>query len=152
MNELLQHEVINGRKGVAIAKVEGNNEDLFFAKGIEAKLEKKKGDVNTIGSIMTGSKTTSAKGTGSMTLYYLTPLFRKYAESWVRTGKDLYFDLLIENDDPESGAGKQSLLLTGVNLDSVILAKLDSDSEGGLEEEVSFTYSGFRYLSHFKER
>ena len=65
---------------------------------------------------MTGHKTTGASGSGSMTLYYLTPLFRSMVKTWKETGQDVYFDMVVENDDQESSAGKQSVLLIGCNL------------------------------------
>ena len=100
---------------------------------------------------MTGHKTTGGNGTGSMTLYYLTPLFRDMIKQWKETGVDVYFDMVVENDDPESSAGKQSVLLIGCNLDSTILAKLDSDSDDPLDEDVDFTFEDFDILTHFTQ-
>ena len=71
-------DTISGREGRAYAKINGNNEELFMAKTIEATVEKAKSEVKAIGRRMTGHKTTGMTGTGSMTLYYLTPLFRSY--------------------------------------------------------------------------
>ena len=111
-------DTISGREGRAYAKINGNNEELFFAKSVEASVEKSKSEVKAIGKRMTGHKTTGANGTGSMTLYYLTPLLRQMLKEWKDTGVDVYFDLVVENDDPASSAGKQSILLMGCNLDS----------------------------------
>lgn len=128
MKTLNSPDTISGKEGRAYAKVDGNNEELFFAKTIEATVEKSKSEVKAIGKRMTGHKTTGGNGTGSMTLHYLSPLFRNMVKTWKQTGKDIYFDMVIENDDQESSAGKQSTLLIGCNLDSVVLAKLDGDS------------------------
>ena len=120
MKTLNAPDTISGREGRAYAKINGNNEELFFAKSVEASVEKSKSEVKAIGKRMTGHKTTGANGTGSMTLYYLTPLFRQMLKEWKDTGADVYFDLVVENDDPASAAGKQSVLLMGCNLDSVV--------------------------------
>ncbi|MEM5780335.1 MAG: phage tail tube protein, partial [Bacillota bacterium] len=66
-----------------------------------------------------------------------------------RTGVDAYFDLVVENDDPSSAAGKQVILLSGVNLDSTVLTKLDGDSDDPLEEDVDFTFEDFEILTGF---
>ena len=129
MKTLNAPDTISGREGRAYAKINGNNEELFFAKSVEASVEKSKSEVKAIGKRMTGHKTTGANGTGSMTLYYLTPLLRQMLKEWKDTGVDVYFDLVVENDDPASSAGKQSILLMGCNLDSVVLTKLDGDSD-----------------------
>lgn len=144
-------DTISGREGRAYAKINGNNEELFFAKSVEASVEKSKSEVKAIGKRMTGHKTTGANGTGSMTLYYLTPLFRQMLKEWKDTGVDIYFDLVIENDDPASSAGKQSILLMGCNLDSVVLAKLDGDSDDPLDEDADFTFENFDILEAFNK-
>ena len=149
MKTLNAPDTISGKEGRAYAKINGNNEELFYAKTIEATVEKSKGEVKSIGKRMTGHKTTGANGSGSMTLYYVTPLFRDMLSNWKTGGGDLYFDLVVENDDPESSAGKQSMLLIGVNLDSVVLAKLDADSDDPLDEDVDFTFEDFDILKAF---
>ena len=149
MKTLNAPDTISGREGRAYAKINGNNEELFFAKSVEASVEKSKSEVKAIGKRMTGHKTTGANGTGSMTLYYLTPLLRQMLKEWKDTGVDVYFDLVVENDDPASSAGKQSILLMGCNLDSVVLTKLDGDSDDALDEDADFTFEDFDILEAF---
>ena len=111
MKTLNAPDTISGKEGRAYAKINGNNEELFYAKTIEANVEKSKSEIKAIGKRMTGHKTTGANGSGSMTLYYMTPLFREMLRQWKETGKDVYFDMVVENDDQESSAGKQTVLL-----------------------------------------
>ncbi|GAE89530.1 hypothetical protein JCM21531_3067 [Acetivibrio straminisolvens JCM 21531] len=59
--------------------------------------------------------------------------------------------MVVENDDPASAAGKQSILLIGVNLDSSILTKLDGDSDDPLDEDVEFTFEDFEILTPFNK-
>ena len=151
MKTLNAPDTISGREGRAYAKINGNNEELFFAKSVEASVEKSKSEVKAIGKRMTGHKTTGANGPGSMTLYYLTPLLRQMLKEWKDTGVDVYFDLVVENDDPASSAGKQSILLMGCNLDSVVLTKLDGDSDDPLEEDADFTFEDFDILEAFNK-
>lgn len=151
MKTLNAPDTISGKEGRAYAKIDGNNEDLFFAKTIESTVEKSKSEVKAIGKRMTGHKTTGGNGTGSMTLYYMTPLFRQMIKQWKETGHDIYFDMVIENDDQESSAGKQSVLLIDCNLDSVVLGKLDGDSDDPLDEDVDFTFEDFDILTPFTQ-
>ena len=149
MAKLKSYDPISGKEGVAYAKINGNNEELFFAKTIEATVEKAKSEIKAIGRRMTGHKTTGLNGTGSMTLYYLTPLFRQMVKQYKDTGVDIYFDLVVENSDPSSSAGKQTTLLMDCNLDSVLLTKLDADSDDPLEEDADFTFEDYDILEEF---
>ena len=151
MRKLHARDTVAGNKGVAYAKINGNNEELFYAKAISASVAKSKSQIKAIGKSMTGHKTTGAEGTGTMTLYYLSPLFRNALQEWKRTGKDLYFDLVITNNDEESAAGEQSVLLIDCNLDETILAQLDGSTEDALEEEAPFTFEDFDILQGFGE-
>ena len=151
MKELNGWNAISGREGRAYAKIDGNNEEMFCAKSVEATVEKSKGQVKAIGKRMVGHKTTGAEGTGSMTIYYITPLFRAKLAEWKATGRDAYFDLVIENDDPDSSAGRQIIRLEGVNLDATVLAKLDGDSDDPLEEDADFTFEDFEILESFQK-
>lgn len=149
MAKLKSFDPISGKEGVAYAKINGNNEELFFAKTIEASVEKAKSEIKAIGRRMTGHKTTGMSGSGKMTLYYLTPLFRQMLKQYKDTGVDIYFDLVVENNDLSSSAGKQTTLLMDCNLDSVVLTKLDGDSDDPLEEDADFTFEDYDILQEF---
>lgn len=149
MNRLASVDTLSGKEGRAYAKINGNNEEMFYARSINAKVEKTKAQVKAIGKRMVGHKTLGAEGTGSMTIYYMSPLFRRLLVEWKRTGVDAYFDMVIENSDPSSSVGTQTVLLSDVNLDSTVLAMLDGDSDDPLQEDVDFTFEDFDILSSF---
>lgn len=151
MKKLNTQDTISGKEGRAYAKINGNNEEMFFAKTVEATVEKSKAEVKAIGRRMVGHKTTGLSGSGSMTLYYMTPLFRSLLKQYKDTGRDVYFDMVVENEDPSSAAGKQTVLLIGCNLDSTILTKLDGDSDDPLDEDVDFTFEDFDILTAFNK-
>lgn len=151
MKEISSMDTLSGKEGRAYAKINGNNEEMFYARSINAKVEKSKGQVKAIGKRMVGHKTTGAEGTGSMTIYYLSPMFREQLAEWKRTGVDAYFDMVVENSDPASSAGTQTVLLSDVNLDSTVLAMLDGDSDDPLQEDVDFTFEDFEILSAFNK-
>ena len=64
MAKLKSFDPISGKEGVAYAKINGNNEELFFVKTIEASVEKAKSEIKAIGRRMTGHKTTGMSGSG----------------------------------------------------------------------------------------
>lgn len=141
-------DAISGQEGRAYVTINGQVEELFIAKSIEATVEKEKAEGKTLGRRGTQTKAIGWKGTGSMTIYYATKLFRQLMLEYMKTGKDTYFNLTIINEDPDSPLGKQTVVLKNVNLDSVILAKIDTDAEF-LDEEISFTFDDADMLDSF---
>ena len=131
--------MISGEKGKAIGTRDGNVEELFYLKDIEAIAEKQKNTVPVLGISGDQSKTNGWSGTGSMTLYYVTSVFRKLMLEYIKTGRDIYFDILIENADISSRTGKQTVILKEVNLDSIVMAKLDVNNTE-LDEQTNFTW------------
>lgn len=141
-------DTINGAEGRAYATIDGNVELMFYLKKLEAKIEKKKTEGKTLGNRATQHKANGWNGTGSMTIYYITSVFRKMLLEYIRTGKDTYFDIQVVNEDPTSNVGKQTTVIKKVNIDASVLAKLDVDSEA-MEEEVAFTFEDFDILDEF---
>ena len=65
------------------------------------------------------------------------------------TGKDIYFDIQITNEDPTSSVGRQTVVLKDCNIDGGILAKFDADGEY-LDEDMDFTFEDFEMPEEFK--
>ncbi|MBJ6360874.1 phage tail tube protein [Paenibacillus sp. GCM10012307] len=140
---------ISGQEGRAYAKVDGVVEELFYIKTLEATVEKEKAEIKTLGRRGTQHKAVGWSGSGSMTIYYVTSYFRKMMYTYIKTGKDVYFEISVTNEDPTSTIGAQTVVLKGCNLDSVIVAKLDTESDA-LDEEVSFTFDDLEIPEQFK--
>jgi hypothetical protein len=132
-------DTISGQEGRAYATIIGQTEEMFYVKTLEATVEKQKAEVKTLGRRGVQHKATGWSGSGSMTIFYTTSRFRELMLQYMQNGVDTYFDIEVTNEDPSSTIGKQTVTLKGVNLDSVIMASLDTESEA-LEEEVSFTF------------
>lgn len=141
-------DTLSAREATAFAVIDGNVEELFYAKKIEAKAEKQKVEIKVMGRRATGSKTIGWKGTGTLTIYYVTSLFRRLMLEYIKTGRDIYFDLQITNHDPASPFGREVKALKDVNIDSVIFGAFDMDGEE-LEEEVPFTFEDVELLEEF---
>ncbi|MBY0202977.1 phage tail tube protein [Paenibacillus cucumis (ex Kampfer et al. 2016)] len=132
-------DTISGQEGRAYATINGQTEEMFYVKTLEATVEKQKAEVKTLGRRGVQHKATGWSGSGSMTIFYTTSRFRELMLQYMQNGVDTYFDIEVTNEDPSSTVGKQTVTLKGVNLDSVIMASLDTEAEA-LEEEVSFTF------------
>lgn len=143
-------DAISGKQGKAYATINGNVEEMLYLKNIEATAEKKKVEVPVLGKTGNQHKAGGWNGTGKATIYYATSKFRELMLEYIKTGKDFYFDVLVENDDPTSSLGRQTTILKGVNLDSIIMAKLDIESET-LDEDITFTYNDVDMPNKFRQ-
>ena len=141
-------DTISGQEGKATSVIDGNVQDMFYVKTLEATFEKTKAEVKTLGKRGIQHKGTGWSGAGSMTIYYVTSIFREMALKYAKTGKDTYFNITIVNDDSTSTIGKQTIVLYNCNIDSVILAKLDTESDV-LDEDIDFTFDDFDVLDSF---
>ena len=141
-------DAINAAEGRAYTIIGGTREEMFYLRNIEAKAEKDKAEGKTLGRRGTQHKANGWKGSGSANLYYVTTQFRKMMLKYIKKGVDTYFDVQIVNEDPSSSIGAQTIVLRDVNLDSVIMAKLDVDAEF-LDEDVDFTFEDVDILDSF---
>lgn len=145
-----EEDAISGKMAKAFATINGNVHELFYAKTGEANVEKNKVDVPVLGKTNVGSKSTGWKGTGTLTLHYITSMFRQLMVNYIKTGRDFYFDLQIINEDPTSKAGKQTVILKNCNIDSITLSRFDATSDDPLEEEIPFTFDDADLLESFR--
>ncbi|WP_279280369.1 phage tail tube protein [Enterococcus gallinarum] len=142
-------DVINGREGTAYMTINGRNIALFFLKNIEASVELTKTEVPVLGKRMTQQKVTGSAGSGSMTIHKVTSEFANIGVNYLKTGTVPEITIKVTNEDPQSSIGRQSTLLKGVLLDSIVIAKLDVEAET-LDEDVDFTFNDAEILESFK--
>ena len=91
----------------------------------------------------------AVKLTGTMTVYYGTPLFLDMVAQYIRTGVMPYFNLQVTNDDPTTTVGTQTVAYYNCKLTGTIpLSVLDADADM-LTMDVGFTYEDFEPLSSF---
>ncbi len=84
---------------------------------LEAKLEKKKVSVPILGRTGVGHKAVGWEGTGKATFYFSQSIFRELLLDYNSSGKDVYFDIQITNEDATSTIGKQTIVLMDCNID-----------------------------------
>ena len=154
MSFMKASDTISGQEATAtllVRNADGTNsvETMFWAKNLEATAEIEKTEIFTLGKRGAQNKPNGWKGSGSMTIYYVTSLFRRMMLNYIRTGVFSYFDLTVTNNDPASSIGTQTVVLKNCCLDSVILAKFDVESEA-MDENISFTFDDVDILDDFQ--
>jgi len=144
-----ENDALSGKMAKAFVTISGNVHELFYAKTGEVTVEKNKTDVPVLGKTNVGKKSTGWNGTGTLTVYYISSLFRQLMIDYIKTGRDFEFDLQIVNDDPSSTVGKQTVIARNCNLDSMTLAKFDATSDDPLDEELPFSFTDADLLGSF---
>lgn len=141
-------DTISGQSAKAYATINGQVEEMFYAKKFEAKIKKNKKEIRTLGKRGAQNKANGFTGTGTMTIYYVTSKFREVMLDYTKNGIDTYFDVQVTNDDPSSSIGEQVTVVKNVNLDELTIASFDVESES-LEEEVPFTFDDWDMPTKF---
>ncbi len=151
MSFLLERDTLNGAAGKAVIIQNGQVKDLFGAKSVKTKAEISSSDMKVIGTKKAQQKPGSVKQTGTMTIYYGTPLFLDMLAQYIRTGVMPYFNLQVTNDDPTTTVGVQTVAYYNCKLTGTIpLSVLDAEADM-LTVEVSFSYEDFEPLSSFHD-
>ena len=148
-------DTISGQEAVATMLVHNPDgstsvENMFWGKNLEATAEVQKTEIYTLGKRGAQHKPNGWTGSGSITIYYITSLFRKMAIQYIKTGRPVYFDITVTNEDPSSTVGPQTTVLRNCTIDSVILAKFDVESEV-LDETIEFTFDDADILDEFQQ-
>ena len=147
---MMGKDAISASLAECYATIDGKRYNLMQAINLEATMEKVKTEVPILGKTGKGNKANGWTGSGSATFHYNTSIFRKIMQEYKRTGKDLYFDMVLVNSDPTSAVGEQTIVLKGCNLDSIVVAKFDADGEY-LDEEMDFTFEDWEMPTEFKK-
>lgn len=124
--------------------------NFMQAINVEASFKKTKSKIPILGKTGKGNKSSGWEGTGSAKFHYNTSIFRLILQEYKNTGKDIYFDMEITNNDPSSAAGSQTIILKDCNIDGGILAKFDADGEY-LDESFDFTFEDFEMPVEFMD-
>jgi hypothetical protein len=148
MKTLKASDIPAGSEAVAYIEVDGKIEEFFYAKSIEATAELNKSEVKVMGKRGVQNKATGWTGSGSMTIYYVTTIFRNMLLKYAKEGILPAFKLVVTNEDKGTTIGKQTVCLYDCVIDSVNLAKFDVESDA-LDEDMDFTFSDFDILDSF---
>ena len=130
-------DAISGSLAKCFVTIEGKRFNFMQAINVKAEMEKNKVEVPILGR------------TGNATFHFNTSIFREVLQEYTRTGKDLYFDMQIVNEDPTASVDKQTIMLIDCNLDGGIIAQFDADADY-LEDEFDFTFEDWKLVDKFK--
>lgn len=150
MPEFLSEYGIRSAAANAYAQIAGRNHELFYAKDLEATVTKNKEEIRALGSRGVGHKAVSWQGSGTLTIYRVTSLFKEMMLEYINTGKDTYFSLVCTNEDEASPFGAETVILLRCNLDELVMASFDTE-DGFEEQEIPFTFEGVQLPQSFKE-
>ena len=127
-----------------------NTYNFMSAINVEVTFEKNKTEVPILGRMNKGHKSTGSTITGSAEFHFNTSIWRELAYTFQETGEDVYFDMVITNEDiTASDIGRQTIVLHDCNFDSVILTSFDADSDDSLTESIDFTVERFEIKESF---
>ena len=141
---------VSAKLAQCFVTIEGKRYNFMQMIDFEAQMEKNKAEVPILGKTGTGNKSTGWSGTFSGTAHYNTSIFRKLLHEYKKTGRDIYFDIQVTNSDPTTAVGKQTIVLTGCNLDGGTLAKFDADGEY-LDEDINGTFEDWSMPAKFQD-
>jgi hypothetical protein len=151
MSFLLERDTLHGSAGKAVIIQDGQVKDLFGAKNVKTQAEISSTEMKVIGTKKAQDKPGSVKQTGTMTVYYGTPLFLDMLAQYIRNGVMPYFNLQTTNDDPTTTVGVQTVVYYNCKLSGTIpLSILDAEADM-LTMDISFTYEDFEPLSTFHD-
>ena len=151
MSFLLERDAINGKDGKAFIIRNRQNIELFHLKQLDANAEVKDNEFVVVGTRIIQKRIDGMMYSGSMTVYYGTPIFLQMLTEYGE-GKPLpYFDIQVINNDTSSTVGKQTVVLRNCKLSgNVPIAKLDAQANV-LESNVSFSFSQVEVINEFHE-
>ena len=145
---LKSNQVISGREGEILVNIDGNVISAVEIKKLTCIAEKQKSEFKVIGYRNTQNKATGLKCIGSLTMYYGVSMWTKIMEKYSKTGVDTSFSIVVTNEDPSTDLGAQRIRLNGVNMNSLVIAQVDAETEF-LTQDVDFTYDDFDVLDEF---
>lgn len=146
---LLERDTLNGKLGQAFVTIDGQSQELFRAKKINVATNIQSTDVPVVGTTRIQEKATGVKQTGTMTIYYGTPLLTQMAVNYAQTGVVTYFDLQVTNNDPTATVGTQTIVYYGCKLTGELLTSIIDVDVEMLEQECTFSYTTQAILSSF---
>lgn len=149
-NNITMHakEALHASLAQCYVTTNGNRYNFMQATNLEANFEIEKTQLGILGRTGKANRSTNWKGSGSATFYFNTSIFRDMMLDYKKTGKITYFDIAITNYDPNSSAGRQTVILKDCTIDGGILAKFDANGEF-LEEDMDFTFEDFEIPEKF---
>ena len=140
--------IIDGAEGTIYAIVQGQKYGMALVQNLTANAEKTKDQYNRLGTRTPMHRSRGVNLTGSMSVYSGGKLLQEMMFQYIKDGVDVFFEIVVTNEDPTSNIGRRVASLKNVNLDNVLMTSVDIET-GALAEDVSFTFDDIDYLDQF---
>lgn len=131
--------VINGTFG----EVWLDDEKLGEQKGLQAKVNFTKEDVDIAGKLSKGTKITGWEGTGTLRLHKVNSRVAKRVSDELKQGRTVTFTVISKLADPDS-YGAERVVIRNVSFDDITL--VDFEPKRILEVEMPFTFDDYDFL------
>lgn len=131
--------VINGTFG----EVWLDDEKLAEQKGLQAKINFTKEDVNIAGKLAKDTKIVGWEGVGTLRLFKVNSRVALKVRQLTKEGKDVRFTVISKLADPDS-VGAERVVIREVSFDDLTLA--DFEPKKVLEVEMPFTFSDYDFI------
>lgn len=142
------NDAVFGGLAECYVTIDGERYNMMQLYEFESTYEVNLVDVPILGRVTKGTKPAGGSGTWSGTAHYNQSVFRRWMLHYKNTGEMTPFTIQVTNSDPSSQAGRQTIILTGCLIDSLILAKFNADEEL-LDEDLSGTFDDWQMPETF---
>lgn len=147
---LLERDAINGAEGTAFITIDNEVHELFYIKSFTFKSDFTTSGLKVVGTRIEQEKILGAKLSGSLTIYFVTSMYAKIVENYIKTGKVTYFDIMGTIDDQNTTIGKMTVAIKKCKFNSIEIFSLNAESTF-LEKNLEFTALDFDILEEFKK-
>lgn len=145
-------EVINGSLAevTAIATINGVKEivEIYQLRQLEATINFNNVEVNRLGTTSPLYIQRGWTGSGSMSLFYGSNFLARMVESYLSNFNQVQFDVIVQNEDPNTIIGNQIVQLRNIKPESYQLAMIDVDSDF-LTNDFDFVFEDAQILQHW---
>ena len=138
-------DAVHGSLAKCYVTIEGKRYNFMQLIDFEAVVDKKKTEIPILGQTGKGHKACGWKGTFRGRAHYNQPVLRQYLAEYKKTGRDVYFDIEVTNDD----GLRQVVVLKDCCTDGGVLAKFDVNAQF-LEEGITGTFDDFEIRTAFR--
>lgn len=142
-------DTISSKEGKSYITIDGQNRELFEISNLKAQLEMIIQERQMLGHRMTQHKVVGAKGTGSMTMYFMNSDMLRLAIQYIKQGRYGGLKLQVKNEDSQSTIGAQEVVLLNVLLKTIPVAVLDDQSDDPITIDTDFTFDDLEGLEFF---
>lgn len=141
-------DAISGSLADCFVTINNRRYNFMQMTKFESKIDRSLIEVKILGKTGPGHKPGPWKGTWSATAHYNQSVIREMMLEYKKTGKEIYFQIEVTNEDPSSAVGKQTIIHKGCLISGGTLAKFDNGSDT-LDEEISGTFDDFEIPNKF---